>query len=905
MTLLAVKAFSGLKPISNPRMLGTNEAQTAQNVRLISGALSPLKGTTTLKPLVLTSPPTIFRYGNSATETDYWLEFSQDTDVMRSPIAADQFDRLYWTNGENKPRYAPNSLILQAGTGAYPRASYELGIPKPSTAAAITSSTAVVTYTTVTREYVLTHYNPTTLKESLPGSVISVQAVDGQKVAFTNLPTDNLGDPGITKLRIYRKVSTTYRRIVELNLGTTTYDDTTTDATAAGLTALVAASASAMPTPTRAPTVSAAAATTTSGIAREYVYTIKNFSVLSIQGDNDYYNYYNESAPSTVRSVSADATQTVTLGNFTNNLSGTAYRIYRRDAGSSQYLFVAEIPTNQSTFADVIATTQLGAPLNYDGPTASVPSTQPSGSVNSSTATAALNRIYMVTFLNAAGNESGEGPSSTVINVNDGQAVTIVHTESVPAGVTRKRVYRQNVTISSGVMSTSDANWRLIADGPSSATSTIDTTLDANAATGAFSSTLRDLPAKPTGTPTVNATIPPKKVPESRTYVFTYVSTFGEEGPPSDASAVVELDPELPVTVSCPGGAPVANVTLKRIYRSSTVGSRASFQFVAEIPVATTSYVDSVTQANLGEVLPSENWVGPPAGLKGLRLMANGAAVGFVGKTVYFSEPNLPHAWPHQYTVDEEIVGIATYGQTVAVLTKAYPYLFQGIDPAAMSSTKMPLPQACSSKQSIVETGDGVLYASEDGLVSIGSGISVLTQNIYSRDQWQALNPDSMKCFIYNGRVIVFYTTSGGSRGTLLMDVSGQGALLTTTNINALTAVHSGFYDPKTDILYLALGTNIVRFDSGSNLTMLWRSKDFRLPFPESLTTAQVRAEAYPVEFRLYADGVLRHAKTVNSGEQFRLPSGFRGLDWEFEIEGSNEVSEVLISSSSVELRAA
>ena len=84
-----------------------------------------------------------------------------------------------------------------------------------------------------------------------------------------------------------------------------------------------------------------------------------------------------------------------------------------------------------------------------------------------------------------------------------------------------------------------------------------------------------------------------------------------------------------------------------------------------------------------------------------------------------FSEPNLPHAWPHEYPIDFDIVGIATYGQYVAVLTTSFPYLFQGIDPAAMSSSKVNLPQACVSKRSIIETGNGVIYASPDGLVEI------------------------------------------------------------------------------------------------------------------------------------------------------------------------------------------
>ncbi len=902
MTLLAVKAFNGIRPISDPRLLGQNEAQTAQNVRLISGSLVPLRGVSNLKSTVLASPATIFRYGNSVNETDYWLEFSQDTDIMRSPVAGDQFDRLYWTDGNNQPRYATNSLILQAGTGAYPRASYLLGIPKPSTAPTISSFTAPTTYTKVTREYVLTLYNPTSAKESSPSTVFSVQGVDGEKVSVTGLTTDNRGDAGVTKKRLYRKVSGTFRRLVELDLSVTTYDDTATDASLSAAPTISSSSAS-VPTPTRAPVATAAAITNTGATSTyEYVYTVKNIQVNVGTIVDPVYEYYRESAPSGVRSVTANAAQNVTIGNFNNALGGSFYRIYRKDSGSTQYKFVGEIPVGQSTFVDDLDVTTLGTPLNFDAPSTQFPSTTPSGTVSGTAASGTtVQRIYMVTFVDSSGNESSKGPISNVVNVIDGvTSVSLTHSETAPAGVAKKKIYRQTVTSTNGVINLNDANWKFVGEVTASATTGTDVATEASLTTG-LPASIQAAPPAPTGAPTLTAVIPPNEIPESRTYVITYVSAYGEEGPPSDASNVAEVDPTEAVTVSIPGS-PVGNynITLKRIYRSSTVGSRATFQFVAEVPVAQSSYSDSVTQANLGENLPSDGWIAPPAGLKGMRLMANGAAVGFVGRTVYFSEPNLPHAWPHQYTVDDDIVAIGTFGQTVAVLTKSYPYLFQGVDPAAMSSSRMLLPQACSSKRSLIEIGDGVMYASPDGMVSIGSGgASVITQNIYSRDQWQALNPSSMQSYVYNGRVIVFY-----SGGVLLLDVSGQGALLTTSNINSVTGVTAGYYEPKSDILYLAQGANIVRFDSGGALMSNWKSKVFRLGYHENLSVAQVRADAYPVTFKIYGDGVLRHTKTVESQDQFRLPSGFRCLNWEIQLEGANTITEVAVATSSVELKA-
>ncbi|MEY4443843.1 MAG: hypothetical protein RL442_2843, partial [Pseudomonadota bacterium] len=229
----------------------------------------------------------------------------------------------------------------------------------------------------------------------------------------------------------------------------------------------------------------------------------------------------------------------------------------------------------------------------------------------------------------------------------------------------------------------------------------------------------------PAATPAISgtaATAASKSV--TLTAVYTYVSAYGEEGPPSTAAATVTLDPASNITVGSMSTAPVGNynIATKRIYLSSTVGNQAQFQFWKEIPVATTSTSGSYDQTALGEILPSTLWVAPPAALQGLKLMGNQAMIGFKDNTAYLSEPNLPHAWPHQYPIDYKIVGIGVFGQSAVLLTNGFPYLLYGADPQAMSTQKMAFPWACLSKRSIVDTGDGVIYASSEGLVMISSG---------------------------------------------------------------------------------------------------------------------------------------------------------------------------------------
>jgi len=144
----------------------------------------------------------------------------------------------------------------------------------------------------------------------------------------------------------------------------------------------------------------------------------------------------------------------------------------------------------------------------------------------------------------------------------------------------------------------------------------------------------------------------------------------------------------------------------------------------------------------------------------------------------------------------------------------------------------------------------------------------------------------------------------------LVIDLSGASALFTTSDINAGMQFSSGYYSPQTDKLYFAQGPSIVRFDDGLPLVATWRSKTFRLPMHDNFGWAQVICKSYvtlpsPPRLQVFADGVLHYTKTITGPDQFRLPAGFKAMDWEFEIDGVVSFTEVFIASSSAELQSA
>lgn len=471
----------------------------------------------------------------------------------------------------------------------------------------------------------------------------------------------------------------------------------------------------------------------------------------------------------------------------------------------------------------------------------------------------------------------------------------------------------------------------------------------------------------PTGAPTLSATGGSGGV-ETRAYVYTNVSTFGavkEESAPSPATNVDCNVIDATVTVSGFTAAPTTgyNITHRRIYRTVTGAATVSYQLVVELPVATSSYDDTKTVVQLGSLLQTTNWNTPPDDLKGIVSMANGMLVAFRKNEVWFCEPYYPHAWPDVYTltVDSEIVGLGVYDTSVVVLTKGQPYLMTGSNPLSISQSKLPLNQPCVSKRSIASDQYGVLYASPNGLVSIGSGTQdVVTLPLYTRQEWQELNPDSMLGAIYNNMYIGFCEQQGSIQAIVISRADTPPLIVLDFDANAL------HIDRRTSEIFAVsnIDNHIYQLDADLvNLTFYeWLSKKFILPNPMNFGAFKVHgdfdfitdgadynavvadivasnqqiftasggvtqgmfnnamlntfvlngsllqpipqiATTRSVNVFIYGDGQEVWSGGVVSPETIRLPGGFKAYTWEVRITGNTPVRAFAMATSVAELR--
>jgi hypothetical protein len=331
--------------------------------------------------------------------------------------------------------------------------------------------------------------------------------------------------------------------------------------------------------------------------------------------------------------------------------------------------------------------------------------------------------------------------------------------------------------------------------------------------------------------------------------------------------------------------------------------------------------------------------------------------VAFDGRDICFSEPWHPHAWPEKYKLSSSfpIVAIGAFGSSIVVGTKGYPYIITGSHPENMSMERTEVLEPCVSKLGMVDVGSGVLYPSNNGIVFVGvGGVRIVTESMFSRDEWQPLNPASMRCDFHNGMVFGWFDENADQQTGFIFNIS-SGAFSTTTQL--LTA---SYVDPETNKLYVVKNGIIYQWDSHpyNDMSYDWKSKLFyhsrKLNYGYGIvdadhgaiqsinkaindaitfnTAALLAGLTYgemdhamldeymldgsvlqggginesatkSLQLTIYADGKEVYTESVTSGDSFSLPAGFKANTWQIRVSGNTPVYSVELAETATELR--
>lgn len=390
---------------------------------------------------------------------------------------------------------------------------------------------------------------------------------------------------------------------------------------------------------------------------------------------------------------------------------------------------------------------------------------------------------------------------------------------------------------------------------------------------------------------------------------------------------------------------------VKRIYR--TVGTGGTFLFVAEIPVATTSYADTAAADALGEELPTADSSPPPKNLVSLISLPNGCLAGIAGNELCFSDPYMPYSWPIRNRYAFSGVGVAAVAasNSVIVLTETFPILYTGSDPEAMSGSTLETYAPCVAKRGVVDIGGGALYPSFDGLWLVSTQqVQCITRKLYREEEWSRLNPSTFDAVFHDGQYYAYYEGQDNTR-IVVLDVNEPDSVIEVDE--TADSLYRNELDGK---LYVAKGDILYEWDvdSGRYYESDWQSVDMQFPSPVKFSAAQIHADfgalvpvdtsqlvanealiaAGPdavaghlngaellsfeingsnitpveldterrVQFTLYDNEVPVYTKNVTSAKFFRLPAGFSSEVYAVGLSSSIKVYSVTVAESVAEL---
>lgn len=303
----------------------------------------------------------------------------------------------------------------------------------------------------------------------------------------------------------------------------------------------------------------------------------------------------------------------------------------------------------------------------------------------------------------------------------------------------------------------------------------------------------------------------------------------------------------------------------KRLYR--TAGTLAEFQLVAE-GITGTTYNDTLTDAAIpGDGYITDDWAPPPADLAGMFVLPNGSLGGYSGNLLCITEPYQPHAWPvsYQRKATYQIKGAAALDNgNVVVATTGSPFIYSGFEPASAIMERIERPMPCLSSRSVCSVGEAAVFATRGGLALIGAGVpQLLTAQLFSDEDWYALNPESMRCAFTRGSLYLYSDTTPSQLFIIGISPEASGPVVTAPLV--VDALH---VDTTSGRIYYAFRQKVYEFDpdNGVPLVQNWWSKEFALPKPMNMGAAKVSfSSTYSKEAQAAFDLELQDTVAANN----------------------------------------
>ncbi len=362
-----------------------------------------------------------------------------------------------------------------------------------------------------------------------------------------------------------------------------------------------------------------------------------------------------------------------------------------------------------------------------------------------------------------------------------------------------------------------------------------------------------------------------------RNYVVTYWDGR-HESPPSEPSDEIDICKGDIVNVAISSYTPNSTYTPDvegneaafYIYRTGGSLTSAGYYFVDEKATSGT-YQDTKPDYLLQEKLDIVE--SPQEGMDFLHFF-NRSLAAAKGNHVYFSEQNLLYNWPskYEYSFADEVTGLTVSGNTVIAFVDGHsPSILRGTNPGALVQSEVADGFECVSADTICTVAGSTYYACADGLVRITESgeYRLITSNFFSREQWAALNPATMKCSADNFGIRLYL--AGGE--VYIFDFRDDGMVLT-------------------------------RYNGGT--FFMWKTKIFTFPKPVCFRLVRATTANGTGTFTVYAGHDLENTVTTvcsyRNGRCVRLRPNIFAREWCFQVESASDLLEIEAAESPAEM---
>jgi len=884
MAAVKITNFLGTAPKISPELLPNTAAQIASNCKLYSGDLIPYP-----QPVVVASTQrsgtikTLFALRDPSTNAKKWLSWLTDVDIAVAS-KTDKDEQRFYYSGDGKPKVS-NYELATTGAAPYPVGYYDLGLPVPPDSAKLTTTAATFTSKT-TSSYARDTSNVVTIVTSAAhglrtGNFVSVSGFSFVSGTYTQA--------GTTRTGTYNEAANTLSVTVNvtnhgLQSGATVNLQFSADPGLDGAYSAVVIDKDNF------------AVTAPTAAARTGNITWTNAGTTTIQVTITAHGLSNGAQVTLDFTTGTAPDGTYTISNVTANTFDIVTSSAQTTSGNVRW----DIRNLNAT--NVECTVVNSTTFTYFSPGPAITTTSSSaGTVELGGQTQA--RSYVFTWYTPWEEESIASIPSDNLYIKEGITVTVSNLPTAkPSGNNFVRGVRLYRTLA--------------------------------AASGTEYYLLKTL-WFPTGLASVQRTSNVSRVALLYPHNLDVDDRFKISG-----CTVASFDITGGIVTDVIDDYTFEYAQVAGDVAFTTVGAGTLYHDVSENPPTTTArywgdgtynFTDDFDSRDLFDILGTDDYDAPPEDLQGLTAIQNNILCGFVGNTLYFSEPGLPHAWPAKYavTLEHNVVGIAAISGSALVTTDSYPYLVSGSDPAnGMSTARIDANFPCLNKNSMVTMGYGIVYSTHDGLAvySPSAGSAIITKLLYNNDTWTtALNPSTVIAEYYGDNYFASHST-----GAFIFE---QDAKVGGFFVDADYSFTASWYDSIEGIVYYVSGTNgdIYQWDdlAQPSVRVEWKSKVIVTKDMINLGAARVVADyatvtqtwdtetqlwnsalefwdaAENLTFKLWVDKQLIFSTVVADSNAFRLPTGYRTDTFEVGVESNVRVRAIHLGETPLGLREA